>query len=114
MTENRAILIGILFVNIPVLTFLVGPLFILLHFNPEPGNLGFIALAGGVVIAWLWWSVTIPKWRLWSYKRVSDINKLKEKAINAGLTWPHGSFFARTEIKSSAHAAKEAEYEKNA
>jgi len=114
MTENKAILIGTLIVNIPVLSLLIGPLYILLYFNPDPGLFGAAAFFGGCVTAWLWWSITIPKWRLWAYSRVSNIKKLKEKAIRAGLTWPDGSVFSRTEIKTSAHAAKEMEYEKNA
>ena len=63
------------------------------------------------VCAWLWWSVQVPKWRLWAYQRVNDIAELKRRAIAEQLTWPDGSIFARTEIKSTAHAALERELE---
>ena len=49
----------------------------------------------------------IPKWRLWTYQRLSDIPKLKEWAVTVGLTWPDGDLFARTEIKSRVHAELE-------
>tara|TARA_R110002072_G_scaffold237139_1_gene394625 strand:- start:222 stop:566 length:345 start_codon:yes stop_codon:yes gene_type:complete len=114
MNERKAIVIGLLTVNIPVLILMVCPLFLLLQFNPEPGALGVIVFFSGFVFAWLWWSLSVPKWRLWAYSRVQDINALKTAAVSAGLTWPDGSFFEKTEIKSAKHAAKERSYERNA
>jgi len=69
---------------------------------------------GCFVAAWLWWSVQVPKWRLWAYERVDDIPELKRRAIEAQLIWPDGSIFSRTEIKSVAHAARERELERRA
>jgi hypothetical protein len=66
---------------------------------------------GGFVSAWLWWSVSIPKWRLWAYEHVVDLGKLKQSAVEVGLTWPDGNFFERTEIKSTKHAAREKKLE---
>jgi hypothetical protein len=60
-----------------------------------------------VVPAWIWWSLAIPKWRLWAMKNVEDWPRLKAAAIEGLLLWPDGSFFERTEIKSSAHAEEE-------
>ena len=114
MSEGKAVFIGILVVNIPVLLLLICPLFILLYFNPEPGILGFIVFILGFSFAWLWWSIMIPKWRLWAYEQVDSIYELKQKATNAGLTWPDRSIFEKSEIKSTAHRARERELEKNA
>lgn len=66
------------------------------------------------VAAWLWWSVAVPKWRLWAYDRVDDIAELKRRAVKAGLIWPDGSRFSRTEIKSAEHAERERELELSA
>ena len=63
------------------------------------------------VAAWLWWSVAIPKWRLWAYERVEDIAEFKRRAVKAGLIWPDGSRFSRTEIKSAEHVERERELE---
>jgi hypothetical protein len=51
---------------------------------------------------------------LWAYERVIDIVELKRSAVQAGLTWPDGSIFARTEIKSRAHRQREREFERHA
>jgi len=73
-----------------------------------------VLFCGCFVAAWLWWSVQVPKWRLWAYERVDDIPELKRRAIEAQLIWPDGSIFSRTEIKSVAHAARERELERRA
>jgi hypothetical protein len=70
------------------------------------------AIVGGFVLVWSWWSVMVPKWHLWAYRRVNDIAKLKAVAVAVGLTWPDGHFFERTELKSSEHAAEERELER--
>lgn len=69
-------------------------------------------MAAGFVIAWLWWSVMVPRWRLWAYERVDDIAELKRAAVAVGLIWPDGWILERTEIKSKAHAARERELER--
>jgi hypothetical protein len=72
------------------------------------------AFLGGFATAWLWWSLMLPKWRLWTYARVANPLAIKHKAVEAQLAWRDGSFFSRTEIKSGAHAAREAEWESRA
>ena len=73
--------------------------------------IGVVAFPVCFISAWLWWSVSIPKWRLWAYERVDDIAELKRRAVEARLIWPDGSIFSRTEIKSQAHAARERQIE---
>jgi hypothetical protein len=115
MTEGKAILIGTLWVNIPVFSLMFSPILILLAFVPEPSVAVAISVfVPGFIFAWLWWSINVPKWRLWAYKRVSDIKALKNKAILAGLVWPDGSLLSRTEIKSKLHAEQERAFEQNA
>jgi hypothetical protein len=49
---------------------------------------------------WIAWSVQVPKWRLWAYERVEDIQELKTRAVASQLVWPDSSIFTRTEIAS--------------
>ena len=115
LTTSRAIAIGLAIVNGPVLLLLIGPLFAfayLRHISLIPSALNWVGLPVflcGFVFAWLWWSVSVPRWRLWAYSRVGDIAQLKAQAVAVGLTWPDGHPFGRTEIKSSAHASHERE-----
>ena len=72
---------------------------------------GVVGLAAGFVLAWLWWTLAVPRWRVWAYERVGDIGELKQQAVMGGLLWPDGSFFERTEIRSPAQKRRIAELE---
>ena len=60
------------------------------------------AFALSFVGSWLVWSVQIPRWRLWAYQRVDDIELLKELAVERQYIWPEGSFFQKTELMSQS------------
>ena len=107
ISEAKAIKIGLLVVNGPVLLLMFAPPAVVLLIAPNAGVWAVLTFAIGWICAWLWWSVSVPKWRLWAFERVENIAKLKQIAVSAGLTWPDGHFFERTEIKSKAHTAKE-------
>lgn len=102
---SKAIGFGTLFVNVPVLSFLIGGISITilcLKHTIFPKEYEFLSLLGftlSFIFAWLWWSFSVPLWRYWAYQRVESILELKSSAIAAGLIWPEGSFFERTEIK---------------
>ena len=51
---------------------------------------------------WIWWSVAVPKWKLWAYSRVEDVQALKIAAIQGQLIWPDGHIFEKTEWCSKA------------
>jgi hypothetical protein len=117
---RKAINIGLVTVNGPVLPLLLAPMLIVLpHMSQieRSQGLGFAILLffgsfiSGLPIAWAWWSVSVPRWRLWAYERVEDIPLLKKRAVQVGLVWPEGHFLARTEFKTAAHAAKEKAFE---
>jgi hypothetical protein len=59
-----------------------------------------IMFATPFVVAWLWWSVSIPKWRIWALQHVDNWSKLESAAISGMLIWRRGSIFGITEIKS--------------
>lgn len=62
------------------------------------------AFLSAVAAMWVIWSWQIVKWRLWAYRRVDDLDALKLSAVGAGLIWPDGHFFERTEFRSEAEA----------
>ncbi len=113
LSVSKAIAAGLLAVNGPVLVLLLGPLALFAYAQkyglllPSQIWIALVVVVAGFVLAWLWWSFTIPKWRLWAYERVTDIIALKNAAVSVGLTWPDGHLFGRTEIKSKDHAARE-------
>ena len=96
-------------IKVPSMTVLLAPLilyvtFAKLGYLPSIGYEGlkwftptFIISIGG---SWLVWSIQVPRWRLWAYKRVNDISLLKEEAEYSQIIWPEGSFFSKTEWAS--------------
>jgi 8-oxo-dGTP diphosphatase len=104
---GRAVTVGRAVVNGPVFLLLFGPGLAAWKFMPGSGPWILGAFAAGFVLAWLWWSFSVPRWRVWAYQHVSDISELKQAAVLAGLTWPDGHLFERTEIKSAAIRARE-------
>lgn len=98
---------GFWMVKFPSMAVLIGPL-VLGYFGEDLGLIpnkapadwkwfGFIfavAFFGG----WLVWSIQVPRWRLWAYERVANIEALKVAAIESQLVWPDESIFTRTEI----------------
>jgi hypothetical protein len=117
MRVSSAINLGLLSVNGPAMLLLLGPLFVFSRLIDrgliarEYNWVGLPVFLGGFVLGWLWWSLAVPRWRLWAYQRVDDITKLKEQAVKVGLTWPDDSVFTRTEIKSRDHARREKDFE---
>jgi hypothetical protein len=103
---DQAIRKGLLVVNAPVMLLLFGPV-TAAHYLVGKIPIVIAAAVIGFVLAWLWWSVSVPKWRLWAYERVADIPQLKQRAVEAGLTWRDGTLFSRTEIKSTDMIARE-------
>jgi len=115
VTIGKAIWRGLLLVNGPVFVLLVGPLAtfaLLVETGVVARDYNWIGIAlfpAGFVLAWLWWSFAVPRWRLWAYERVADIGELKRQAVAVGLTWPDGHVFGKTEIRSKAQQARERE-----
>jgi hypothetical protein len=96
-------------VKLPSMAVLLGPLltFVLLaklKYVPSIGYPGMkwaapfflVSFVGG----WLVWSIQVPRWRLWAYRRVNDIALLKELAVERHIIWQDGSIFEKTEIAS--------------
>lgn len=113
ISKARAILIGTLWVNIPVMaiTYCGWVLPILtagaVRHGPQIGLPGAIVVIAAWIVCpfllgWTWWSVNIPKWRLWAMQRTDDWPAVERAAIRAGLIWDEttrlGRLLSRTEL----------------
>ncbi|MBU1538762.1 MAG: hypothetical protein KKC29_06805 [Alphaproteobacteria bacterium] len=90
--------VGLTMLGIPGLTY--GAV-LLLGFGPSSA---LAAAASAFLVswplAWLTWSLLVPRWRVWAYERVEKLDELKMHAVTVGLIWREGHFFERTEIRT--------------
>ena len=109
ISVGRAIAIGMIWVNGTVVLGMALPwltlgLLVSLGVLDGAAAVPLLAMLALIVVtlptAWLGWSIQISRWRLWAYRRVDDIPALKSAAVTAGLIWPEGHFFERTEFRS--------------
>jgi hypothetical protein len=71
-------------------------------FAAATGVLPGWAYLGGIIIAfllaWIYWSIMIVRWRLWAFEHVQHVHHLHKTAITERLIWPDGSWLSKTEI----------------
>jgi len=109
VTVDQAISRGKRMINLPtfIIIFGVGVLSIYLSIAKLiPEWAMFAAFLGAIILGWIYWSFVITKWRLWAFENVRNVHELQRKAIEAKLIWSEGSFFEKTEIRSSADKQK--------
>ncbi|MEW6401972.1 MAG: hypothetical protein AB1649_09240 [Chloroflexota bacterium] len=111
MGVGIAILIGELLINVPVsiiiLSFACSSLALALSFvTNSPPCIAWIAMPIfivptliGIVLAWVWWSFSVPRWRRWALRNGIPTEKLQKWGVIAGLVWPKGWIFEKTEFK---------------
>lgn len=90
----KLVLIGHSLISVPIIA-----LYGLLYFNLESANLFHII--GVLLSTWIYWSFAIPRWRLWSIKRIKSkeqYSRLRKLAINTGLLWPKEYSLTNTEF----------------
>lgn len=103
MSISKAIWIGILAVNGPVLILIYGIMFggmFLAEKGVLPSHFFLLSVLLGPLIGWIYWSITIPIWRIWAFSRVEDHDSLSLKAVNAMLIWPEGHWCELTEFRT--------------
>ncbi len=109
MTVDKAIQRGQHVVTLPSsllgLVIFTGYLFIISD-NPRGSEL-ILLLVSTIAGPWLWWSLLLPRWRLWALRQVDDVADLFSEAVSVRLMWPPGHFFQLTEIKSKHHRNQE-------
>lgn len=114
MSVRRAILAGMIWVNGSAMLGFALPIVLAIFISSlngadEVGGPGVLIglvliFLSSFVAAWFAWSVQVPRWRVWAYRRVKDIEALKASAVSAGLIWPEGHFFQRTELRTAAQS----------
>ncbi len=111
LSITSAVVVGTLWVNIPILPLMFAPLAAFLYIGPRYVNqpsTPFIVTAMlallllGFVIAWCWWAYMVPRWRVWAWQRVDDLRGLRASAARAGLIWPKGHLLEKTDIRSKS------------
>ena len=90
----KGIAVGWLVVNLPVLAIMLGSLLIAWVIEPR---IWWLFLSGGFILAWTWWSHSVPRWRRWAHNRGANPDRLQKWAVVTGLVWPKGSRFEKTE-----------------
>lgn len=120
VSVTAAIALGTLWVNIPVIPLMFTPIALFVFLSAGKANqqpvasdllpsLGLFVL--GFVLAWSWWSIMVPRWRLWAWSHVEALVELKRRAVRAGLIWPDGHLFEKTEFRTKATQARLRELE---
>ena len=110
ISVRKAISIGTVWINLPVLPIMFAPVTLFVLFSGEALNkkasgsdllllLGMFVLGFG--LSWACWSFMVPRWRLWAWARVDDAQDLRRRAVRAGLIWPEGHVFEKTEIRTA-------------
>jgi hypothetical protein len=107
----RAILVGQLVVNLPVVVimlmisglgiFIVNLFFTALQLSGDWLNLlGLLTpVIIGITAGWLWWSFSVPRWRKWALQNGAPESELQKWAVITGLVWRKGSIFEKTEFR---------------
>jgi threonine/homoserine/homoserine lactone efflux protein len=94
----RTTLVAMIGVNGPLLPFMLGPLWVMqTWFALTPPVPQLLALAGGCVLAWLWWSVAVSYWRRWAQAGGMSAAEVQYHGERINILWPPGHVFARTE-----------------
>ena len=58
----------------------------------------------GVAVGWLWWSLSVPRWREWAKRFGADEEQTQRLAQRTLLVWPQGSLFEKTEFPTRNRA----------
>jgi hypothetical protein len=98
LTAKVAVGRGTLLVNGPVWLIMAIGFGLAYVFGDTVPALGLALAIGAIPCAWLWWSLHIPQWRRWALRAGADPVELQHLGEAAGLVWPRGSFFEKTEI----------------
>jgi hypothetical protein len=96
MSAGQAVLLGHLFITLPGLLIFLG-FSVLGKLLLSDGWLLFFFI--GFVLAWTWWSFTVPRWRRWALNRGAPPDRLQKLAAATGLVWPKGWLPEKTELK---------------
>lgn len=83
----------------PLAFFALAAIAVALGVGHTPDWVWVAACVAAFVTSWLWWSVTLPRWRVWAIENVEDPGELILLAVASQLMWPPGHFVERTEVR---------------
>ena len=109
VTVDEAISRGRKMITLPVSVIILGIAGLSIYLSTENYISGVTAILGVVLaigLSWLYWSITITKWRLWAFDNVRNVHELQQKAQQAQLLWSEGSLFERSEIRTTTQKQK--------
>ncbi len=109
VTVDKALKRGQLIVNLPVMFIMFCGWALVAYFGTKAIIHPAFIVVGvflSIIIAYVYWSVMITRWRLWAFENVRNVHELKRRAIRGQLIWPDGSFFERTEIRTPSQKSK--------
>ena len=99
LSVKKAIVIGLIVVNGPVFALLAaGAILGVTAGGGVVTTASIAAFVAGLGLAWLWWSLAVPRWRAWAQRRGADPAGLQKWGEIVGLVWPKGWIFERTEL----------------
>ncbi|MBA2292920.1 MAG: hypothetical protein H0W15_10760 [Gemmatimonadales bacterium] len=61
--------------------------------------IGLGILLASPLLARIWWSYAVPRWRHWALSRGANPVELQLLTQHKMLVWPRGHFFERTEFR---------------
>jgi hypothetical protein len=100
LSASTATWIGVVWINLPVIPWMVAPLALrqFLAGQQQADLIAALLLLFGFACAWAWWSVNVTLWRRWSSRHGIDGAELQLRGQNANILWPKGHFLERTEL----------------
>lgn len=109
VTVDEALKKGHQMVNYPAMLFMFGPLSVCFYLGIEEILPSWIFPVGFIIsfgLSWLYWSITITKWRLWAFANVRNVHELKKRAVQEKIIGADDSLFTKTEIRTSSDKEK--------
>lgn len=110
VSVDEAIAKGHRMVTYPVMVILFGILGLCMYLGIQNILTSFwmfpALFALAFLLAWLYWSLAITKWRLWAFENVRNVHELKKRAIQEKLIWKDDSLFQKTEIRNTTQKEK--------
>jgi len=109
VTVDEAISRGRRMISYPVMAIMFGIIGLSFYLSTQhliPAAYMVAGIVAGILLAWLYWSFMVTRWKVWAFENVRNVHDLQRKAIEAQLMWNDGSFWNKTEIWNSADKDK--------
>jgi len=101
ITVDKALYKGHKMVTYPVMLIMFGVIGLTFLFGFQkhpPVWIWPVGLSSSLILSWLFWSVSVPKWKVWAFDNVRNVHELEKRAIQEKLIWNSNSIFNETEI----------------